>query len=97
MRGGGMRFGGGGPHFGAMSGGARFSGGSFTGARFAHAGFSPRFSRSAFHGHRFFHHRHNRFAFIGAPYYANYDGCWRRVWTSYGLRWANVCSAYGYY
>ena len=98
MHGGGMRFGGGGPHFGAMSGGAQFSGRSFTGARFAHAGFSPRFSGFAVHDRRFFHHRHHRLAFIGAPFiYANYDGCWRRVWTPYGLRWANVCNAYGYY
>jgi hypothetical protein len=105
MHGGGMHFGGGGARFGGMSGGANFvggrsfaavSGGSFAGARFAHPGFAPRFSR--FHDGRFFPHRHHRCAFIGAPYiYANYDGCWRRVWTPYGLRWANVCSAYGYY
>ena len=106
MHGGGMHFGGGGAHFGAMGGGAHFSGrsfaavsgGSFVGPRFAHAGFSPRFSGSAFHGHRFFHHRHHRFAFIGLPYaYAAYDDCWRRVWTPYGLRWVNVCRDYGYY
>jgi hypothetical protein len=90
MHGGGMRFGG-------MGGGARFSGGHFAGARFAHAGFAPRFSRAAFHNHRFFHHRHHRFAFIGAPYaYASYDSCWRRVWTPYGLQWADVCGGYGY-
>jgi hypothetical protein len=82
----------GGPHFSGM-GGPRFSGGNFAGARFAHAGFSPRF---AFHNGRFFHHRHLRFAFIGAPFiYAGYDDCWRRVWTSYGLQWVNVC--YGDY
>jgi hypothetical protein len=90
-------------HFGGMGGGARFgaahfSGGRFAGRHFAHAGFSPRFSRDAFHGRgHFFHHRFHRVAFIGAPYYyANYDGCWRRVWTSYGLRWVNVCGDYGY-
>ena len=104
MHGGGAHFSGGGAHFGAMGGGARFSGRSFvggrsfTGTRFAHAGFSPQFSRSAFHHGHFFHHRFHRFAFVGAPYaYANYDDCWRRVRTSYGLRWANVCSTYGYY
>ena len=106
--GGGAHFGamsgGGGPHFGAMGGGAQFSGRSFVGGRsfagtrFAHAGFSPQFSRSAFHHGHFFHHRFHRFAFVGAPYaYANYDDCWHRVRTPYGLRWANVCSAYGYY
>jgi hypothetical protein len=102
MAGGAAHFSGGGAHFGAISGGSQFSGRSFVGGRsfagtrFARAGFSPRFSRFAFHDRRFFHHR--RFAFIGAPYaYANYDDCWRRVRTSYGLRWANVCSAYGYY
>jgi hypothetical protein len=108
--GGGAHFSGGGAHFGGMSGGANFGGrsfvggrsfaavggGSFAGSRFAHTGFAPRFSR--FHDGRFFHHRHNRFAFIGAPYiYAGYDNCWRRVWTPYGLRWANVCGGYGYY
>jgi hypothetical protein len=87
---------GGAAHFGAVGGGAQFGGRSFAGARFAHTGFSSRFSR--FHDGRFFHHRHHRFAFIGAPYiYANYDDCWRRVWTSYGLRWVNVCGDYGYY
>ena len=88
MHGGGM---GGGAHFSGMSG-AHFSGSRFAGAHFAHSGFSPRFSRFAVHGGRFFHHRHHRFAFVGLPYtYAAYDGCWRRVWTSYGLRWVNVC------
>jgi hypothetical protein len=51
------------------------------------------------HFHHRFHHRFNRFAFFaGAPYYdyAYYDDCWRRVWTGYGLRVVNVCSAYGY-
>jgi hypothetical protein len=95
--GGGMRAGGigGGMHVGGMSGGPRFSGGShFAGARFAHAGFSPRFSNFAFRHHgRFIHHR--RFAFIGAPFaYAAYDSCWRRTWTPYGLRWVNVCGDY---
>jgi hypothetical protein len=62
--------------------------------RFAHAGFSPRFSRFAFH-HRF-HHRFDRFAFVGAPYlYASYyDDCWRTVWTRYGLQWVNACGDY---
>ena len=102
MPGGGAHFSGGGAHFGAMSSGAAVGGGSFVGgrsfagARFAQPGFSPRVSRFAFHDRRFFHHR--RIAFIGAPYvYANYDDCWRRVRTPYGLRWTNVCSAYGYY
>jgi hypothetical protein len=88
--------GGGAAHFGGMGGGAHFSGRSFAGAQFAHSGFSPRFAGGRFHGGRFFHHGHHRFAFIGAPYvYAGYDDCWRRVWTSYGLRWTNVC--YGDY
>jgi hypothetical protein len=82
-------------HFGGM-GGAHFSGSHFAGAHFAHAGFSPRFSRFAFHGHRF-HHRFHRFAFVGAPFaYAAYDSCWRRTWTPYGLQWVDVCSGYGY-
>jgi hypothetical protein len=95
--GGGTHFGGGmggGPHFGGMSG-AHFASRSFASPRFAHAGFSPRFAHAGFHHGRFFHH-HRRFAFIGAPYfYAGYDDCLRRVWTSYGLQWVNVC--YGNY
>ena len=81
MRGGGM---GGGMHFAAMGGGAHFAG-----PHFAHVG------RFGFRDH--FHHRFHRFAFFGAPYaYASYDSCWRRVWTPYGLQWANVCGDYGY-
>jgi len=89
-----------------MSGGARFSGGGggphfsgsrFTGSHFAHPGF--RSSNFAFrHGHNrpfFHHHRFNRFAFIGASY-AAYDSCYRRVWTSYGPRWVDVCGDYSY-
>lgn len=91
--GGGMRgFGGGGVR--AFGGGARFAG-------FSRGAFGPRFARGGFpRGFHRFHHR--RFAFIGAPYYyADYGyygyGCWQRRWTAYGVRWVNVCSAYGYY
>ncbi len=46
--------------------------------------------------HGFFHHHHfHRFGFVGLSY--GYDGCWRRAWTPYGLRWVNVCSDYNYY
>lgn len=97
--GGGMHAGGmgGGMHFGAMGGGMRFDGSRFAGTHFVHPGFPARSSRFAFRGRRFF--RHDRFAFIGAPflydgYYGYYDGCWRRAWTSYGPQWVNVC---GYY
>jgi hypothetical protein len=86
MHGGGM---GGGMHFAAIGGGAHFAGSHFAGPHFAHAG------RFASRDH--FHHRFHRFAFFGAPYaYASYDSCWRRVWTPYGLQWANVCGDYGY-
>jgi hypothetical protein len=86
MHGGGM---GGGMHGGGMGGGAHFAGSHFAGPHFAHAG------RLGFRDH--FHHRFHRFAFFGAPYaYASYDSCWRRVWTPYGLQWANVCGDYGY-
>jgi hypothetical protein len=104
MHGGGMGGGmhGGGMHFGGMGGGMRFGGGNLAGARFAHAGLSPGFSKAPFRGHafdrRFFNRRLHRFAFFGAPYaYAAYGGCWRRAWTPYGLQWVNVCSDYGYY
>jgi hypothetical protein len=98
--GGGMH--GAGMHFSGMSGGPHFGGGRFAGAHFAHAGFSPRFSRSGFrdhdHFHHRFHHRFDRFAFFGDPYYsyASYDSCWRRVWTSHGPHWVNACGDYGY-
>ena len=83
---------------GSMGAAPHFSGSHFAGAPFAHAGFSPRFSRFAFHDRgRFIHHRFHRFAFVGAPFaYAAYDDCWRRVWTPYGLRWVGVCGDYGY-
>jgi hypothetical protein len=105
--GGGAHFGG--THWGGMGGGggarfaaARWGGthwsGMGRGTNFAHAGFSPRFSRFAFHNGRFFHHRFHRFAFVGAPdaYASYYDDFWRRVWTNYGLQWVNVCGGYGY-
>ena len=86
MHGGGM---GGGMRFAAIGGGAHFAGNHFAGPHFAHVG------RFGFRDH--FHHRFHRFAFFGAPYaYAAYDSCWRRVWTPYGLQWANVCGDYGY-
>jgi hypothetical protein len=81
----------GGPHIAAMGvGGPHFSSGHFVGGHFSHAAFSPRFG---------FHHRfHHRFFFVaGAPFfYADYDSCWRRTWTGYGLRWVNVCGGYVY-
>lgn len=89
----------GGPHVSSMNVGPQFSGSRFAGVSPAHAAFSPRFSRFAFHdrGH-FIHHRFHRFAFVGGPFaYAAYDSCWRRVWTPYGLQWVDVCNAYGYY
>jgi hypothetical protein len=98
--GGGMHVSGmsGSPHFSGMSGGPHFSGSRFAGAPFAHAAFSPRFSRFAFRDRDGFrHHRFHRFAFFGAPFaYAAYDSCWRRVWTPYGLQWVDVCTDYGY-
>ena len=94
MHGGGMASG---MHFAAMGGGPHFNGAQFGSARFAHAGFSPRFSRPGFRDHDRFHHRFHRFAFVGAPFaYAAYDSCWRRLWTPYGVRWVDVCSDYGY-
>jgi hypothetical protein len=91
--GGGM---GGGMHAGGMGGGMRFGGSGFAGTHFAHAGLSPRFSRSGFRDHRFFRHdRFHRFAFVGAPFYDDYyDGCWRRAWTPYGPQWVNACGSY---
>ena len=90
-------------HFSGTSAPAHFSSVHFTGAPVAHAAFSPRFSRFAFRDHdgfhhHFFHHRFHRFAFFGSPYYsyASYDSCWRRVWTSYGPQWVNICGDYGY-
>jgi hypothetical protein len=83
----------------------RFAGGPFA----ARAAFAPRFAGAGWHGGRFIHrhafffrhHRFNRFAFVGAPFfYAGYygydDGCWQRAWTAYGWQWVNVCGDYGY-
>ncbi len=98
--GGGMHYGGmgGGMHYSGMAGGMHSAGSHFMhdGSRFAfrdHDRFNRRFDRDDFR-----HHRFRRFAFFGAPYYAYaaYDGCWRRVWTSYGPQWVNVCGNYGY-
>jgi hypothetical protein len=94
MGGGGMHGGmSGGGHFGGM-GGMHYGGmggGHFGGMHFAHAGFHGGFR------HRVFDRRLHRFVFIGAPYYyASYDSCYRRVWTSVGLQWVNVCGDYGY-
>jgi hypothetical protein len=102
--GGGMGMGGRGMgfHAGPAFGGARFAGAPFA----AHAAFTPGFARGAFgprfgfhHGH-FFHHRFNRFAFVGGPFFVGYgydDYCWRRVWTSWGPHWVNVCYDSGWY
>ena len=92
---------GGGMHFSGVGGAPHFASSRFAGASFAHAGFSPHFAHGAFN-HRFFDHRFHRFhrfAFVGVPYadYGYYDGCWRRVWTAYGLQWTNVCGNSGYY
>jgi len=99
--GGGMH--GGGMHFGGMGGGMRVGGTGFAGSRVGFGGgrvgfAGPRSAHAGFAHHgRFFHHRHHRLAFIGVgvPYaYAAHDGCWRRTWTPYGLRWVNVCGTY---
>ena len=97
MSGGGMSSG---ARFGAMSGGPAFNGGRSASMAFAHPGFTPRsstFRPSRFSDRDHFgHHRFHRFAF-GVPFdYAAYDSCWRRVWTSYGLGWVDVCGDYGY-
>ena len=92
----------GGARFGGMSGGPHFSGSRFASTQFAHPGFRSSnfaFRHGSIHNRPFFrHHRLNRFAFIGAAplAYAAYDSCYRRVWTSYGLRWVNVCGDYDY-
>ena len=91
-----------GPRFSGMGthlGGQRFASGPFA----AHAALAPHGAfgqRSHFAFRNGFHHRFDRrfhrFAFFGAPLYdyAYYDSCWRRVWTSYGLRVVNVCGGY---
>jgi hypothetical protein len=89
---------------GAIGAGMRFApqfnGGRFANPRFAHAAISPHFSSFAFnrgfHRH-FFHHRFNRFAFVGLPFaYATYDSCWSQIWTPYGPQLVDVCTGYGY-
>jgi hypothetical protein len=83
-----------------IGGGMRFASSPFA----AHAAITPHFSRFAFRNqfhNRFFHHRFRRFAFFGGPFaYADYgydyDTCWQRAWTGYGVQWINVCGDYGY-
>ena len=106
--GGGMGMGGGMHGMGGQMGmrpmgvGPRVGTTSFAAAPMSRAAFGPGFSRSAFphHAnffhHRFFHRRFNRFAFLGAPFYAGYDDCWRQVWTRYGVQWVNACGYFGY-
>jgi hypothetical protein len=102
----------GGMHFsGAPAGGMRFGGvpgGGMSAGRSVFAPGGNRFVGAPFVGRQFTHHfrhsfafrRHHhfrRFAFIGAPFtYAAYNGCWRKVWTAYGWRWADTCNDYGY-
>lgn len=48
------------------------------------------------------HHRFRNFAFVGAPFFDDYDyaaygnGCWQQEWTGYSWQWINVCNDYGY-
>jgi hypothetical protein len=99
--------GGGGMRFAGMTGvgGARFAGSPLA----ARAAMTPRFAGTGwqggwrgphgFHNRFFFHRRFHRFAFVGAPFfYAGYydDYCWRRVWTTWGPQWINVCGDYSY-
>ena len=102
--GGGMHGGGGGMHFGGgggwHGGGGGWHGSGWHGGGMHSAHFARFHDRDDFHrfrdrdDRRFFRHRFHRFAFIGA--YADYNGCLRRVWTSYGPQWVNVCGDYGY-
>lgn len=71
---------------GRMSG---WHGVNWHGANWHHAPF--------FHHGRFVH-RHNRFFFVGAPFFAaygyGYDYCWRWVPTAWGPRRVWVCGDY---
>lgn len=93
---GGMHGGGG---FGGMHSGATFGGGFHGGMMGGRGMVGPighhfGAARFAFRNHRNF----NNFVAVGFgggywPYYYD-DGCWGRVWTSWGWRWANFCSGY---
>jgi hypothetical protein len=99
MRGGGMFLGNSGFHGGQGSMGAG-RGTAFAPAIHRFGGAPVGFRHNLAFRHDFgFPHRHTRnVAFFGAPFfYGDYsDGCWRRVWTSYGWQWANLCGDYGY-
>jgi hypothetical protein len=87
---------------------APFAGQRFAVNRFNNFGVRNRFNNFALRDRFFFRHHHFRnFAFFGAPFfgfgawpyyydYAANGGCWRQVWTGYGLQWVNVCNDYGY-
>lgn len=101
--GGGHMGGGGGGHMGGGWGGGHIGAGwggrsmamvpgrmsGWHGANWHHAPF--------FHHGRFVH-RHNRFFFVGAPFFAaygyGYDYCWRWVPTAWGPRRVWVCGDY---
>jgi hypothetical protein len=81
--GGGHMGGWGGGHMGGWGGHPRAAMiGGWRGGNWHHAAFR--------HG-RFFH-RHNRFFFVGAPFFAAYGyDCWRWVPTAWGVRRIWVC------
>lgn len=92
---GGMHGGFGGMHGGGAQFGGGFHGG-MVGGRHVMAPMGAHFggAQFAFRNHRRFHN----FVAVGVggaywPYYYD-DGCWRRVWTSWGWQWANFCSGY---
>lgn len=96
--GGGHMGGGGGGHMGGGWGGRSMAmvPGRFGGWHGAHWHHAPFFHRGRFG------HRHNRFFFAGAPFFAayGYDYCWRWVSTSWGPRRVWVCGNdynYNYY
>jgi hypothetical protein len=94
---GGIHGGFGGFHHGGFGG---FHGHVMGGPHFASRDFGPRahFSGHNFHFAHDFRHRHNRFFFVGYPYYDNYyyddyydSACW---WSGRYRRW--VCPDYDY-
>jgi hypothetical protein len=90
---------GGGHGGGGHWGGGHWGGGrslAMTGGRFG-GWRGGNWHRGPFFRHGRFVHRHNRFFFVGAPFYAAYGygyDCWRWVPTAWGVRRIWVCGDY---
>jgi hypothetical protein len=99
VRAGGMGFGGGGFH-GGVAAATGVGRGAIAAPSFHRFGGAPvGFQHNLAFRHDFIVRHRRNVAVFGAPFfYGDFygDGCWRRVWTSAGWQWANICGDFGY-